>query len=341
MDLILNAKGLGSVFVFTYHFYMRIDAQTPYEWQKINKALQEKLGCDSKVFLYRGLHQAIFETCLGLHLKFSHKRKLVAELGLSDHLKRTEIELSRLGVRLKNELDSDLEQEEKSILAYIHDLDDSLSGELYNHIDNLKKLVQTKIYRIHVAHHLFHYKKSFIKKLSDYDIMICSLDENYALVVTGDKINLPILTVGQLAWSFKSDFPKVEKIIDSEPCLFKDEILDFEGDLPADVNPWFDETSNRIYDRSVIILKNHDSAALMELLSKELGLTINPPGFVNKIESASYCRWENDSWFNQASFFSRTPEDLRGMLIVAGELINSDFKKAFKKSLDQLINLST
>lgn len=321
---------------------MRVDAQKPIEWRQINQKIQEKLNCNSKVYVYRGIHQALFETCLGLHLRFSHKRKVVAELGFGDHLKKTEVELAKLGVRLRNQFEEGIEKEEQSTLAYIHDLDDSLSAELYDHIETLKGVAPTKMYRIHIAHHLFHIKKTFIQKLTDYDIMVCALNEEYALVFTGEKIVLPTLTVGQLAWNLKRDVANVIELISSDAPTNQSAIQEFEQSLPDGVKPWFDqETAKRIYDRSVVILDGHDGSAMVELLSEELGLKIGEPGAKNALESVSYCRWQNESWFEQAPFYSRTENDLRGMLIIDGQIIDGQFKEAFSKCLQKLKELSS
>lgn len=320
---------------------MRMSAQPSHEWQELNNEVKAQLGCESKVYVYRGLHQAIFETCFGLHLKFGHKRRIVAETGLGDHLKNTELELSRAGVRLKHHFEEDMKAEEKATLAYIHDLDDAISGELYDHIETLKKLAPTKLYRIHVAHHLFHIKKTFINKLSDFDIIICALSEDYALVFTGDKVVLPLLVAPQLSWNVQRDGQRIKGIIENDRKVYQPDIVNFETSLPSGVRPWFTvQPAKRIYDRSVVIVDDHDASALRDIILEEMQLEDLPPGSHTPIETASYCRWGNDAWFEQAYRFQRSKEDLRGLLLLDGSILTDQFKLVFKRSLEKLKELS-
>lgn len=320
---------------------MRFDCQSPFTWEHLNKKVRQTLGCQSNVFVYRGTHQALFETCLGLHLRFSHKRKLIAEVGLGDHYKNLEVEMAKLGVRFKSRFEDEMEKEVKQSLVYIHDLDDSLTAELYNHIETLKKLATTKLYRIHIAHHLFLQKKTFIQKLSDFDIIICALNQKYALVFTGEKVVLPVLTVGQLSWDLERDYLEILPFIDSDQKSYQPEISEFEANLPEGLLPWFQTEDKRIFDRSVVVLKNDDASALLELMAEE-GIKAEGLGCHNPIEAASYCRWENQTWFDQASQFSRTEEDMRGLLAISGEtLTDPNFKQKLTSALEKLHKLST
>ena len=61
---------------------MRIDGNQPYAWDEVNGLAQRALGLENTVQVFRGTSHALFEICLGLHLKFSHKRKIVAQFGI-------------------------------------------------------------------------------------------------------------------------------------------------------------------------------------------------------------------------------------------------------------------
>lgn len=321
---------------------MRLNAQSPLVWRQINSVIKERLGTQSNVYLYRGMHQAIFETLLGLQMRFSHKRKLVVQSGFGDHLSQAEIEMAKLGVRFKEELDEDLAKEEKSCLAYVHDFDDALTGEIYDHIESLKKVSSTKIHRIHLAHHLFHVKKSFVKSLTEFDIIIASLSRDYALVFTGEKVVLPTLIVSQLPWSIEGDCLPVVQMIEKQENLFQPEIMQFEMALPEGVRRWFTaQPARRIYDRSVVILDGHDGEAMMSLLNEALGFQDAGLGMANKIEAPSLCRWQNETWFQQAEKMGRTVEELQGTVIIDGSIINTAFSQVFKSCLGKLRELSS
>jgi hypothetical protein len=220
-------------------------------------------------------------------------------------------------------------------------LDDALTAELYNHIETLKLIQKHKIHRIHLAHHLYSVKKSFVKNLSDLDIIIVSVDQNYALVFTGEKVTLPILTVAQLPWSVEKDLVAVLTSVESQKQLFQSEIHQFEAALPSGVRPWFREKmAPRIFDRAVVVLKDHDGAAMMELLKKVLSVESAPLGADNKIETTSMGRWQNEIWLRQAEKRGLEAEQIQGTVIIDGQVLNTAFSQVFKDCLNQLEQLS-
>lgn len=316
---------------------MRLNARSPYLWRRINQSLQEKIETQANVFLFQSMHQAIFECLLGLHLRFSHKKKLVVQSGLGDHLEHSQVELAKVGVRFKEEWDEDLDKEEKACLAYVHDLDDALTGEIYDNLEVLRQLAQRKIYRIHIAHHLLNVTQSFTKKLTDYDIVIASVDHNRTLVFTGDKVILPILATSEWAWSQSDAEAQVVQTLSSATKMFPEEIKAFEAQLPEGVQPWFNEGISRLYDRSVIYLQGYDGEAMRQLLLRELGSDVDS----SYVESLSLCRWENEFWFKQAQERGLSIEQMQGSLILDARLLNEDFLNLFNRCFEQLKELSS
>jgi hypothetical protein len=321
---------------------MRINGQAHFQWQEINKRIRAELGCQSKVFVFASFHQALFEVCMGLHLRFPHKKKIVAEMGLGDHFRFTEVELARHGVRTRPQLDlAAIDEEQKQILAYVHDMDDALTAEMYDHLDNLKAIAATKIVRVHLAHHLMQERSSFVNKLSDLDIVIAALDYNLALVFTGEKLSFPLLGTSQMSWCKDRDMDSILKRL-RPPCpTFEKSILSFESQLPEGVEPWFpDPKHKRLFDRSLIYLPDHDGSAMVDLLLENLNLSSATPGEHCLLESASYARWQNEQWFERVEEQGRDWNQLRGMVMIHGSLLTKDFAEVFKKSLSQLKELS-
>jgi hypothetical protein len=320
---------------------MRLDAKSPYIWRQINQLIKEKLGLQANVFLYRGLHQAVFETLLGLHLRFSHKRKVVVQSGFGDHFKQAEVELAKMGVRFKSEFEEDMAKEEKACLAYVHDLDDALTAEIYDHIETLKQVATSKTYRIHVAHHLFGMRQSFVKNLTEFDIIIASVTKDYALVFTGEKINLPLLSVTQLPWSLEEDAVSVLKALADTKSMYQPEISQFESALPEGVRPWFrTQQAKRIYDRAVVVMNEHDGEAMMKLMNNALQIEKSPLGADNPIETLSPARWQNELWLKQGEAFEKTPDQIQGTMIFDGKILNTAFSQVFKDCLNKLAILS-
>ena len=95
---------------------MRLDAQPPFLWRQINQVIKERLKSPNNVFLFRGMQHAVFETLMGLHLRFPHKRKLITEIGLGSHTRHVEMELAKMGVRFKESFEEDIAKEELFLL---------------------------------------------------------------------------------------------------------------------------------------------------------------------------------------------------------------------------------
>jgi len=321
---------------------MRINAQASFQWQEINKKIQDELNCESRVFLYKSFNQAVFEVLLGLHFRYPQKKRIVTDLGFGDHTKAAEVELARLGVRLRTEFADDFQSEEREVLAYVHDMDDPITAELYNHLDTLKKLSGSKIMRMHLAHHLLQERQSFVNKLSDFDIVVAALDYNLALVFAGEKISFPILGVASQSWDLKRDWPDLLKRL-RPPCpTYEKAIQGFESALPEGVQPFFtNPLSQRLYDRSLIILEDFDGSALVDLLQEKLKFPANRPGEHSFLESVSYSRWQNQSWFDQAERMNKSVNDMRGLVLIHGSLLNEEFQKTFLQCLKELEKLSS
>lgn len=321
---------------------MRINAQASFQWQEINKRIQGELNCQSRVFLYQSFNQAVFEVLLGLHFRYPQKKKIVTDLGFADHTKTAEVELARLGVRLKDKFNEDIQSEESEVLAYVHDMDDAITAELYNHLETLKKLAGIKVMRVHLAHHLLQERQSFINKLSDYDIVIAALDYDLALVFTGEKVSFPFLGVATQPWDAQRDWPDLLKRLRPLCPTYEKAIERFESSLPEGVRPFFtDRERQRLYDRSLVILEDFEGSALVDLLQEKLKLPASHPSEHSSLESVSYSRWQNQSWFDQAKKMNKTENEMRGLVLIHGSLLNEEFQKTFLQCLKELKILSS
>ncbi len=318
---------------------MRINSEPAYIWRKLNESVQNLLGCESKVYIYPNSKTALLDISMGLHLRLGHKKKMIVQLGLGDHGKSVEFELSRLGVRFKKNLEDDLPQEEKQVLAYVHDLDDAVTAQLFDNIEILKILAPTRIYKIHLAHHLFRFNKNFVQKLSDLDVIVANLSEDYTLVFTGEKSVVQPMMAENLGWNLDLDLQKITQELQKVEPTYQEAILHFENNLPAGITPWFTNGTHRLYDRSAIVVNEGDGSAFIELLSQSLNIPIKAAGSSQLLEATSPCRWSHS--FNTPPTSTSEIEKLRGLVIIHGSLINEGFLKAIEKTLTQLIQLSS
>ena len=91
---------------------------------------------------------------------------------------------------------------------------------------------------------------------------------------------------------------------------------------------------------SVQVIKEMDAYAFMELFYKESGLEMHKPMEEGLMETTSYCRWQNDLWFQPAKNFSRTESQMRGLLCIEGKVLNPEFLEKFKNTFNNLKKLS-
>lgn len=325
---------------------MRLNARIPHLWFQLNEQLQKSLGSPTRLLVYRNFNQAVFETLLGLHLRFPSKKKWLSQLGFGDHTRAVQMELAKFGARMEsldpNQVLKDGSLDERSLLAFVHDLDDSLTGELYDHIENLQVISKTRVPRIHLAHHLYLERPSFINRLSDVDIVIAGVDESLAMVFLSEKMSYPLLGAQVMNWHLEQDLVDFTKRAKRGFPTFEDRILKFEAQLPSGLSPWFKgHQQQRLFDRSLISVEHHDGLAFIEMLSEMLEIPLGQPGENCLLETASFSRWRNPVWLEQAERLGRTPEDLRGLVMIHGSLINGDLTQKMMEALKELKQLST
>ena len=317
---------------------MRISSRVPYAWDQINSVASQLVDFDGSVKVYRGLPHALFEVCMGLHLRFTHKRKIVAQLGWGDHMHTTMLELAKLGVRVKDSFDEDMKKEEKAVLAYVFDRDDALTAELYDR-PILQSMGESRIFKVHIYHHQYFYDHSFLKNIGEYDIAICSLTNDYALVFAGAKANLPNLSANEIGWG-SLQRERLTTFMNRKGVQKKDEILAFEKSLPEACTQWFDH-DRRLFDRAVVTFTGVDGSAFVDIFCQQNGFPILDPGEFVSLESASYCRWNNKHWFDQCEQRGRTLDQLRGFVSFSAGLVDADLPKKVQKTLEEIESLST
>jgi|GEM_PF-2184389 len=322
---------------------MRINGQVPYGWDHLNQVARESLGVPHAVQVFKSTPHALFDICLGLHLKFSHKRKVISQLGQGSHLHNLQIEMAKLGVRFKKEFEvspeGDIDKDVKATLAYVCDRDDALTAEVFDRSKELAALAEKSIFRIHIFHHSYQVRPEILSEIGPYDIFVISINADMTVAVMGDKCLLPAFSANSLRWDLPEKELRTALSFRRKEDLRK--VIDFESNGIAEAEAWFPpDFEDRLFDRAVVTFPEFDGAAVVELFHQMHGLTWNPAGQRNLLETTSFSRWKNKLWLDQAQDFGRSPEDIRGTVSISLAALTDGFQKHLQETVNELKTLS-
>ena len=322
---------------------MRVSAKHSHDWHEINNRVQEELVCKIPVKVSPGLHQALFQVGLSLSLLFPKKKKIVSQMGFGKHLSQLELWFARQGVSFKDVWTEEPLEGAKDTLAYIHDVDDALTAQMYNHLEVLRWInsSSTPIVCVHVVHHLFHFQRNFVNSLQDWDILVASISPNCALIFLGKALENLDLSLIFFPWSLSKDGDLILKVLRENRVQDKKRVLDFESSLPKDIHPWFESDSSRIYDRSVVCLENMDAFSFMELWSEKKETPLSSPGFSSLFEVASPYRWNHEDWLALPKGSTRSLKDVQELLCIDLQVLEEEFMESFHQIIMEVKSLST
>jgi len=79
--------------------------------------------------------------------------------------------------------------------------------------------------------------------------------------------------------------------------------------------------ARRLFDRSLFCFEDVDGLSLATEIANSFGLPLPPPGAESMIETTSLCRWGDERIFSGLRDRGLSPEQLRGLVIIAVELL--------------------
>jgi len=302
---------------------MAISGQLLYQWEKLNSSIQEKLKLsETSALVFHSPSHALYECLMSLHLKFSHKRKIVAFLGQGDHGKMAQMEIAKLGVRFKDQFEDDLEKEKKMVLCTLSDGDNALTGEIFDSPDFLEKQKNMDLFMIKIFHHMW---PKHLENIQEKEIRILRLSRNHTIALLGSKVSLNGLGASTLNWNCQ-DYAAIEEALNQRPKEDKKTIQDFETQFSQDNHweKWFSDNTGRYFDRCFLKLKGLDGGAFISLFNEQQGSSELPLGSSQTLESLSFSRWQNQNWLDQGEQFGCTAQDIKESVIIPLSLIESD-----------------
>lgn len=320
---------------------MFIDVVRPESWEELNDQVKSSFGLDARLRVrsFQGIGQAVFEIAQGTAQFMSHKKSIGVILGqtsvfesLLPYYYKETYEVNALSHLKLTNVKEWVESLKKDTNFVLFSEDHPVTGELYLFADELDKLLNEKrISSFRVSHAQHFYQATEVRP---YTVRLCSYAPQAAVAVLGERFRSPSLLAQNMSWD-KEEFLKA--IVDARSVRSVNPPLveKFEKDIASVATPFFKTGSARLFDRAVCVFADASAEAVAEVLFKKLGLS-SEQGW-QKLSSTNMCHWSVIKMFRHWWEPAPSQEQLRGMLIVGAELLNTkDFAKLLETSYQEV-----
>jgi len=309
-------------------------------WYDINDFLVENLELDvAKVNLqvFADPHIALMDILFGLARQYMIKRKVFYFANTSPYLERPLQFLSMQSYELKALKYPDdlkdlswLDQVDNTCLAVILPTDFPFLPKYHDHTGLVSELNSKRVFSIKLSNS-YYGNFALPLELPDFAIEINTLGVENCFALVGRRAkSQPIFTMG-MNWSkfdqgeflsrLQSPLPKEETT--------KNKVLNFEKQAVGESQPVCDISDLRYYDRAAIYWEDLDATAVVEILNESESLITTP----------SLTTWgglRTMKWLNKLGY---SPSQIRGMLIIAADLLSDEFEKKLAAKIAKIKEL--
>lgn len=320
---------------------MLIDVTRPESWEELNDQIKTSLGLEPRLRArsFQGLVHAVFEIAQGTAQFMSHKKAVGFILGqtpafenLLPYYYKETYEVQVLSHLKLDNVKEWVDGLKKDTCFVIHSEDHPVTGELYPFTEELDKLLNEKrIYSFRVSHFQHFYANSDVRP---YTVRLCSFAADAAVAVLGERFRSPALLAQNMNWDLEAFVKKVTEarsLRQVNPLL----VEHFEKAVATVAPPYFKPGALRIFDRAVCVFPDVSAEAVATLLIQKSGLT--PEEGWEKLSSTNMCHWSVVKMFRHWWEPSPSLEQLRGLLIVGMDFLNTkDFANLVISSYEEI-----
>lgn len=287
---------------------MIIDLRKPYQWDEINEAVKAATQFEGTAKIFQSVSQAIFEIAMSVQNLYAHKKQFYYSLGFGTHADEGILYLARQGTKgIEFPADQPPTIEDKKTLFWLCDLDDALTGQLYQ--DEATSSLDPKIFRIGVSHRT-HFTQAPQKSIGDNDIRIYAADSGPVIAHFGKRAqSLQMLLAPTLKWDHLAPFKGFEVRPEQ-----KNAIEALEASSLAGAKAFFNAPVPRLYDRALLVWNEWDAGALREILIRDHQVP------APLIETVGLSRWNEPKLIAQFEKRGLSNETFRGLLILSAAL---------------------
>lgn len=319
---------------------MQLHLQPSNVWKNKCEALGESWGLDlekHEIRIYQNIGQAVYEAMLGLRRLYQHKKKIFFLKNQNPHIEYPLHCIAKDGLLLEpqssdvfTKADPLLSAMDRETLFFVYSVDDPVLG-LYEPIEDLEALLQgTANFRIRISYHKHLYEARPKPERNLVQIMGCP--DGCAIALLGERTRFAPQGVELLDWS---GFPQKDylKILEA-PKLNSQKILEFESRKDLGFVPLLEKTNLRSFDRAVVSWSDLDSCAMRESLLADPN---SKPTWEKGLESLSLSRWGGVKGFEWLIARGYTRNQLRGAMIIDGQLLASDFDQSILRARQKIL----
>ncbi|OQW46312.1 MAG: hypothetical protein A4S09_16495 [Proteobacteria bacterium SG_bin7] len=293
------------------------------QWDERNNQIHTslKLPETTSVKVHPGITGSLREVLLGITQMFPHKMTIVFQAKTAHYIEEAMKSFSRQGYKT---VALDGTEPPKDTLAVVLANDHPVTGEVYNHTLTTHGFSEKKIFVIRLSHNE-HFYRDLNKTVNPFEVAIYNINEKNAVSISGERAKFAAYFSPYLSWNETISLPfntKKEK---------KNEIKDFESQLPWGANLFFPKEVHRLYDRSIIYWNDIDGFAIATEMGKDrIG---------REFEVLSTCRWQNSLVFRPYIRPDISDEAFRGSVIISGDIISQDLKMKLDIAVQKILKL--
>lgn len=323
---------------------MRIDLPLKETWDAVSeqyRAALPGLSPATQVQIYAGYQHALFEATVGLGRLFSHKRSIATVEPAEPVAAAIEAAFAGEGYNIRHlrdlsslnassAADEALLQNATELAFVVFSDDDPVTGRVFDHSRLLGELKDQRIFRIHLSHAAHRFAPG-IPQPAPYEIRICSLSPERALLVAGERFKIQPALAPRLPWHAAASVDERLAVISPERYqVQKKTILDFEDSLPEGFRSYFDaKDQQRVFDRAVIVADEVDGFALIDELARALGVALAvAPGVDGQLETSSPCRWNDLRYTDWLLARGEKETTIRGLIVIDPALLKPELPSA-------------
>jgi hypothetical protein len=313
---------------------MTIDLRLAQNWEDQSRFVKEILGVsdsNTQVGLYHGVGHAILDTLYGMKEFWPLKKSLIVVSDGDPYLLSCLKTFVRESYDIKqvssNEIGNTTEWVnglKADVLAVIYSGDHAFSGELLLPQELSERLSAKKIYSIEIQHSLHAYSKRLV---FPWHVQVQHFFPDLAVVLQGSRIRKFQHTANLLDWSHRNldqEFKAWYAVHKENENVVKKFEAHF-GNNKWGVATYFDaKFDNRLWDRSLIFVKNIGGDHLINRLAERLNIKLPKPGFSDLLETTHFCRWNVASEFNWWGIRVSTLEEFQSLIAISTNILEKD-----------------
>jgi hypothetical protein len=324
---------------------MFVDFRRPGSWSDLTERAAEALDVillKNQLRFYQNTVHALIEVTQGLARQLPLKKKIFYFRDMSAAFEPALTLLAKEGYQLTaldlSELqnpEAHLAQMDRETLITLYAADDPVLGIIYPTEKWDAALKAASVPRLRLSH-FSDLLRPFVSVADRTEIRMGTTPAGGAYALMGERLRTGSVVAPFLGWN-NFVLPDTDLQLMRSGRALRDglvaQVKEFESAVSAFGRiPEF-KMGMRVYDRALFIFPDVDGHALIDRWSRRLGISLHEAGEENTLETTSLSRWGGVKTFEFLKAYGLSAQDLRGLVLVSGQLFSSIGSSELKKTL--------